>query len=235
MLAQHLLVPDLWRVDRPVTVSKPVDQDDGLTIRRHSGQFIPCVWCDVDSVYAIHGIMPHANILLAIGAATMLMNSALSCGSPRSSWMASCSIAGFGWPFSYAFSCHNCSQVDCWYFWTTLLAIMSKSRCWAPATPTNSSADTVANRKIRLVMALSSFHGTVAMPSISKSCENVSSSCHGVRSVFRRHTRQRVTAAIRGRPIHVRAPAHSARPRASEAMRGDDPNGAPRTSGTEAA
>src|SRR6266540_6321858 len=35
---------------------------------------------------------------------------------------ASCSIGGFG---SF-FCCHNCSQVDCWYFWMTFWAIISK-------------------------------------------------------------------------------------------------------------
>src|SRR5262249_62202314 len=74
------------------------------------------VECDIDAVAGIQGIMPHSNILLAIGAATRLMNSVLSCRSPRSIWTASCSIAGFGWSLSFAFSSRNFSQVECWYF-----------------------------------------------------------------------------------------------------------------------
>src|SRR5262249_12316341 len=37
-----------------------------------------------------HGISPHSNILLATGAAILLMKAARICGSPRRSWMSSC-------------------------------------------------------------------------------------------------------------------------------------------------
>src|SRR6266496_6588797 len=81
---------------------------------------------------ADHGIMPHSNILLAIGAATLLMNAARICGPDFNIWRASCSICGLGALSFCALSCHNCSQVDDWYFWTTLSAILSRmGKSWA--------------------------------------------------------------------------------------------------------
>ena len=75
-----------------------------------------------------HGIMPHSNILLAMGAATLLMNAERICGSDFNISRASCSICGLGaLPFS-ARSCHNCSQVDVWYFWMTLSAMIRSFR-----------------------------------------------------------------------------------------------------------
>src|SRR5439155_9648881 len=68
-----------------------------------------------------HGIIPHSNILLTMGAATRLMKAVRRPGLSRSFCMASCSIGGFFWPFL----CQSCSQLACWYFWMTLSAIMS--------------------------------------------------------------------------------------------------------------
>ncbi len=67
-----------------------------------------------------YGTMPHSNILFTIVGATLLMNALRILGSFRSFCMASCSIGPLGCPFS----CHNCSQLDCWYFWMTLSAIL---------------------------------------------------------------------------------------------------------------
>src|SRR5205814_10326822 len=71
-----------------------------------------------------HGIIPHSNILLAIGAATLLIKAERICGSDFNIWRASCSICGLGALPFWALSCHNCSQVDVWYFWMTLSAIL---------------------------------------------------------------------------------------------------------------
>jgi hypothetical protein len=60
--------------------------------------------------------VPHSNILLAIGAATLLRKAARVCGSLRSIYPAFCPPSDFGWPCCYAFSCRSCSQLDCWYF-----------------------------------------------------------------------------------------------------------------------
>jgi hypothetical protein len=65
--------------------------------------------------------MQHSNSLLAVGAAMRLMNAVRIWGSPHRICRASCSCAGFGWPFC----CHNYSQVACWYFWMTFSATMS--------------------------------------------------------------------------------------------------------------
>ena len=75
-----------------------------------------------------HGIMPHSNILLAMGAATLLIKAERICGSDFNIWRASCSICGLGaLPFS-ALSCHNCSQVDVWYFWIDLVGNLVHDR-----------------------------------------------------------------------------------------------------------
>src|SRR5882762_3837064 len=74
-----------------------------------------------------HGIIPHSNILLAMGAATLLIKAERICGSDFNIWRASCSICGFGALSFWALSCHNCSQVACWYFWTTFSAILSST------------------------------------------------------------------------------------------------------------
>ena len=66
-----------------------------------------------------HGIMPHSNILLAIGAATLLIKAERICASDFNISNALCSIGDSGFLPFCALSCHNCSQVACWYFWTT--------------------------------------------------------------------------------------------------------------------
>src|SRR5262249_28764031 len=104
---------------------------------------------------SLHGIIPHSNILLTMGAETLLKTSARICGSSRSSWTRRCSISGLGLPCPAAFSCHNCSQLDDWYFWTTLLATASRTGCWAIAIPAPNSADPTTQRTRRLVMAFS--------------------------------------------------------------------------------
>jgi hypothetical protein len=63
-----------------------------------------------------YGIIPHSNILLAMGAATLLMNTARICGSAFNISNAFCSTGGTGVFPLLARSCHNCSQVDVWYF-----------------------------------------------------------------------------------------------------------------------
>ena len=57
--------------------------------------------------------MPHSNILLAMGAATLLMNAERICGSPFNISTAFCSIGDSGFLPFCALSCHNCSQVAC--------------------------------------------------------------------------------------------------------------------------
>src|SRR5437868_12809444 len=92
-----------------------------------------------------YGIMPHSNILLAMGTATLLKNAARICASLCSSCMASCSCWVGG--FFVSFACHNCSQEDVWYFWTTLLATKSMiGYCCAPVTLTQNSTSTTPNR-----------------------------------------------------------------------------------------
>src|SRR5205814_8639288 len=81
-----------------------------------------------------HGIIPHSNILLAIGAATLLIKAERICGSDFNIWRASCSICGLGaLPFS-ARSCHNCSQVAVLYFSITYSAILSMTGYCRPYT-----------------------------------------------------------------------------------------------------
>src|SRR5262249_46149786 len=64
-----------------------------------------------------------------------------------------CSPCGFGWPFFAARSCHNCSQLDCWYFCTSRLAMASSiGYCCAVARGANSNAGTIANHKTCLIM-----------------------------------------------------------------------------------
>ena len=58
--------------------------------------------------------MPHSNILLAIGGATLLMNASRIFGSFRSISMACCSCGDLVCPRS-ALSFHNCSHEACWY------------------------------------------------------------------------------------------------------------------------
>src|SRR5208283_4175210 len=72
---------------------------------------------------AAYGIMPQSNILLAIGAAILLMNACRICGSPFNIWITFCSCCEGG-AFCDFFS-HSCSQVEFWYFWMILLATMS--------------------------------------------------------------------------------------------------------------
>src|SRR5208283_1729406 len=93
---------------------------------------------------AAYGIMPHSNILLAIGAATLLMNASRICGSPFSNWITfcSCCVGGAFW----AFFSHSCSQLEFWYFWMILLATASIRGYWAWATLTYSSPTANANR-----------------------------------------------------------------------------------------
>jgi hypothetical protein len=45
----------------------------------------------------IHGIIPHSNILLTIGAASWLMKAMRACGSLRKNCTARCSSSDFGW------------------------------------------------------------------------------------------------------------------------------------------
>ena len=71
--------------------------------------------------------MPHSNILLAIGAATLSMNIARICGSLRRKFTASCSLCDFG----CCRSCHNCSQDEFWYFWTDLVRGLVQQRVLA--------------------------------------------------------------------------------------------------------
>ena len=54
--------------------------------------------------------MPHSNILLTMGAATLFRNAVRICGSLFSIWIAFCSCCDGG--DFFAFSCHSCSQVD---------------------------------------------------------------------------------------------------------------------------
>ena len=56
---------------------------------------------------SVHGMIPHVNILLAIGAATLLMNACCIWGSLRSMEITRCSSSVFGFPLF----CHNCSQL----------------------------------------------------------------------------------------------------------------------------
>src|SRR5215469_9561552 len=99
------------------------------------------------------GIIPHSNILFAIGAATRLINAARICGSLCSICIAFCSPCGFGRPCFVARSCHSCSQLDCWYFCTSRFAMASSiGYCCAVATVANSNAGTIANRKTCLIM-----------------------------------------------------------------------------------
>src|SRR5579863_2068294 len=69
------------------------------------------------------GIMPHSIILLTTGAATMLTNEARIFGSLRNICMASCSCWDGG--FFCDFCCHNCSQLELWYFCATFVAMAS--------------------------------------------------------------------------------------------------------------
>jgi hypothetical protein len=82
----------------------------------------------------LHRIMPHSIILLTTGAATMLTNEARIFGSLRNIVMASCSCCDGG--FFWDFCTYNCSQLDVWYFWATLLAMASTTGYWALATLT---------------------------------------------------------------------------------------------------
>src|SRR5437773_371759 len=92
--------------------------------------------------YGDHGIMPHSNILLATGAAILLMNAVRICGSSCIICMRFLSSSGFGLPLRS----HSCSQDACRYLWMTRSAIMSMSGyCWAAATPAKNSAGTRAN------------------------------------------------------------------------------------------
>jgi hypothetical protein len=70
-----------------------------------------------------HGIMPHSNSLLAMGAATRSMNMARICASLRRNRIASSSRCDRGCPLCR----HNCSQDEFWYFCTTLLAASSNN------------------------------------------------------------------------------------------------------------
>src|SRR6202041_2295254 len=72
-----------------------------------------------------YGINPQSNILLAMGGATLLMNTMRICGSVFRNWIAFCSCGegGCGGP---CFFCHNCSQGVLVYFATTLAATLSR-------------------------------------------------------------------------------------------------------------
>jgi hypothetical protein len=72
-----------------------------------------------------YGINPHSNILLAIGGATLLINTARICGSVFRNAMAFCSC-GEGGCGGACFFCHNCSQGVLVYFCTTLAATLSR-------------------------------------------------------------------------------------------------------------
>src|SRR5271156_2050287 len=86
------------------------------------------------------GIMPHSNILLATGAATLSMNIWRICGSLRRKFTASCSRCDFDCPRS----CHSCSHEEFWYFWMTLLATLSNIGYWALLTPASSRTGSVS-------------------------------------------------------------------------------------------
>src|SRR5215510_9177045 len=95
--------------------------------------------------------MPHSNILLAIGAAILLMNAIRIWGSPRSIWISSCSRCDFGLPRAS----HSCSQVADSYFWMTWVAAMSRIGNWAAAMPATSTANTPAMRHMRITITFS--------------------------------------------------------------------------------
>jgi hypothetical protein len=69
------------------------------------------------------GIIPQSNILLAIGAAILLMNATRIWGSLFRNATAFCS-SGVGGAFSDFFN-HSCSQLDCWYFMMIFSATLS--------------------------------------------------------------------------------------------------------------
>ena len=63
-----------------------------------------------------------------MGAAILLINAARICESDFNISKARCSIGDSGFfPFC-ALSCHNCSQVACWYFWITFCGNLIQDR-----------------------------------------------------------------------------------------------------------
>jgi hypothetical protein len=92
------------------------------------------VTCDRCGPWALvprnYGINPHSNILLAMGAATLLMNTTRICGSLFRNCIAFCSC-GEGGCGGACFFCHNCSQGVLVYFATTLAATLSRIGYWS--------------------------------------------------------------------------------------------------------